>query len=125
MGEEDMSRRLDMLVRRIDRQPDCTTVALAGDLDCATTGHVRTILEAESRRGPRRLRVDLAAVEFVDASALDVFADLQSRLATQGCTLELVRPVSWIGRIIALTGLQSLLSPDDAAVNGDDPRRAP
>ena len=119
MGAEDMSHRLDVLVRRIDREPDRTTVALAGELDFAVVPQARTILEAERRRGRGRLRIDLAAVEFVDASALDVFATLDSTLSREGRALELVGGASWIRRVVVLAGLQSLLLAGDASANGD------
>lgn len=125
MGGEETSPRLGTLVRRIDRHPDGTTVALAGELDAATTPHARDVLEAECRRGARRLRVDLAQVEFMDASALHIFATLESRLAAEGRTLELVGPASPLRRIISLTGLESLLAPDEASADEDGARSRP
>ena len=121
MRTEDMSRRLDALVQRIDREPDRTTVALAGDLDFAIVPRARTILEAECRRGHGRLRIDLTAVEFVDASALDVFATLASALSREGRALELVGADRWISRVLVLAGLQSLLLVGDASANGAPP----
>ena len=90
--------------------PDAETavVAVAGEVDTATSPELRSSLrELTERAGPRRLVVDLEAVEFIDSSGLGVLIGCM-RLLPPGGELLLVCTRPTISRVFEITGLDAL-----------------
>jgi anti-sigma B factor antagonist len=98
------------LVERIDRGGDSTIVYLAGELDSHSSSELRTLLEDESARNPRRLCVDMTAVDFLDSSALRVFVHVHKQLAGESARLELVGCTPAVRRLLSLTNLDWLVA---------------
>jgi anti-sigma B factor antagonist len=97
-------------VAQVVRDNNVTTVRLAGDLDMATVPTVSEVLESEYQRHPVRLTLDLAEVEFLDASALHLFVALHRRLPAEGCDLVIADPSDVVIRTMQLARLDRLLT---------------
>ena len=102
----DTSTGADVVVERGDTE---TRIIVAGELDFTTVGHVRSAIEAECKRRPETLGIDLAAVEFADSHALRLFVATHRNLERQGCRLVLIHPSEQVVRLLAITRLDELL----------------
>ena len=101
---------LDQLVDRIDRNGDSTIVYLAGELDLLVSPDLQKLLDTECQRNPRRLCLDLAAVDFLDSSALHVFVHTHKQLAGESARLELAGCTPAVRQQLSLTSLDWLLA---------------
>ena len=101
---------VEALVDRIDRDGESTVVYLNGELDLLTSPGLQELLDAECERRPRRLRLDLAGVDFLDSSALRVFVHTHKRLAGESASLELVGCTPEIEELLSLISLDWLLA---------------
>ena len=101
---------LEELVDRIDRNGESTIVYLAGELDLLVSPDLQKVLDTECERSPRRLSLDLSAVDFLDSSALRVFVHTHKRLAGESARLELVGCTPAVRRLLSLTSLDWLLA---------------
>ncbi len=101
---------LEAVVDRIDRDGESTVVYLAGEVDLVVAQGLQRLLETECERSPRRLSLDLTAVDFLDSSALRVFVHTHKRLAGQSARLELVGCTPAVRRLLSLTSLDWLLA---------------
>jgi anti-sigma B factor antagonist len=68
-------------VSAVDRDGEAVVVRLVGELDLYNAHRVREALLACCAEEPERLVVDLAAVEFLDSTALGVLVEARSRMA--------------------------------------------
>lgn len=84
-------------------------VCVAGDVDMATepqvTDAVRTVLAAR----PREVRVDLAAVTFLDSSGIRTLLQAQNEAAEQRVVLRVVNAHPRVVQVLDLTGLLEML----------------
>jgi len=76
-----------------------TLVELTGEADITTNDMLRDLLEAQIARKPGFLIIDLAALRFMDSTALHVILTAGRSLAGQGGTLALASPT----RVVAAT----------------------
>lgn len=91
-------------VAGVDRMDGGVVVHLAGELDLYNAHQVRETLLACSAEKPGRLVVDLAAVDFVDSTALGVLVEARSRMAERQAFL-LAAPSSETRRALEVSGL--------------------
>jgi len=68
-------------VSAVDRDGGAVVVHPAGEVDLYNAHQVREALLASCADAPERLVVDLAAVEFLDSTALGVLVEARSRMA--------------------------------------------
>lgn len=101
---------LEEPVLRIDRNGESTIVYLTGELDLLVSPDLQRLLDTECEQSPRRLRLDLTDVDFLDSSALRVFVHTHKRLAGESARLELVSCTPEIRRLLSLTSLDWLLA---------------
>jgi anti-sigma B factor antagonist len=94
---------------RIDVARPGRTVLLAGRLDVSTVADVRLALHDAVDRGSADLLVDLAGVEFVDASGLGVLVGTHRRAGRAGRRLVLRNVPDRVLRLLALTRLNRVL----------------
>ena len=85
-------------------------VAVSGELDIATAPLLERALCALHQG--TNVRVDLAAVSFVDAGALAVLVAAHARSRAAGGYFELTRVTPFVRKIVALVGLEYLLEAD-------------
>ena len=91
-------------VAGIDRADGSTVVALTGELDLYNAHVVREALLGCCAESPERLVVDLAAVTFVDSTALGVLVEARSRMANRRAFL-LAAPGLETRRALEVSGL--------------------
>jgi stage II sporulation protein AA (anti-sigma F factor antagonist) len=80
------------------------TVTVGGDVDMLTVGRLRACLAAVVDKHPERLIVDLAAVGFLDTSAIHAFVQARHALPPE-CPVVLRSPQQIVRRVFELTGL--------------------
>jgi anti-anti-sigma factor len=88
---------------------DGTVVTLSGRLDVRVAADVRNALAAAVDRGVGELRVDLAALQAVDATGLGVLMGAHRRAQRAGRTLVLEDVPAPVGRLLLLTRLDKVL----------------
>ncbi|MCW2500698.1 MAG: anti-anti-sigma factor [Frankiales bacterium] len=88
---------------------DGTVVTLSGRLDVRVAADVRNALAAAVDGGVGELRVDLAALEAVDATGLGVLMGAHRRAQRAGRTLVLEDVPAPVGRLLLLTRLDKVL----------------
>lgn len=91
-------------VAGIERNDGATIVHLAGELDLYNAQAVRETLLACCEESPDRLVVDLAAVKFIDSTALGVLIEARTRLANRRGFL-LAAPGLETRRALEISGL--------------------
>lgn len=84
-------------------------VGLAGDIDLSATVAVRAAFHEVTSDGWNRVLVDLTDVTFIDSAALGLLIGLQRRCRAADGSLVLVNPQPVVERILATTGLDTLL----------------
>jgi anti-sigma B factor antagonist len=85
------------------------TVALSGRLDVTTVADVRIALHDAVDGGAGDLVVDLAAIDFIDASGLGVLVGAHRRAGRAGRRLVLRNVPDRVLRLLALTRLNRVL----------------
>ena len=87
-----------------------TVLHLAGDLDLATCGQLRgRIRDVLDSGRVRRLVLDVAGLEFVDVSGLNVIVDAQRILIDDGGVLALRSPRPMLVRMLTLLALDEVV----------------
>jgi anti-sigma B factor antagonist len=87
---------------------DAYVVSVSGELDVATAGLLGEELERTSKRGARRVIVDLVGLTFIDSVALEVLTDGARRLRTAGGVCVVVSQDPRILRVFEITGLDRI-----------------
>jgi anti-anti-sigma factor len=87
-----------------------TVLHLAGDLDLATAGQLRGQLREVLDKGSvRRLVLDMAGLEFMDVTGLNVLVDAQRVVSGDGGTLALRSPRPMVLRMLKLLALDEVV----------------
>jgi anti-sigma B factor antagonist len=87
-----------------------TMVSAAGELDVNTAPELREQLARLVTEGARTVVVDLAAVTFVDSTALSVLVSALKRLRQADGDLQLEAPSPSVRRVFEITGLTRLFT---------------
>ena len=106
---------------RADGAAHSSTVVVDGELDLAFADALRATLAAEQRGGRRRVRIDMSAVTFVDATALGVLANAHHQFRARGGAVVLTGAGPQIRRLLRITGLDDVLPVAEAPAVGIDP----
>ena len=96
-------------VAGVDRRNSAVVIRLVGELDLYNAPEVRTALLELCSEQPERLVVDLAAVDFVDSTALGVLIEARTRLDRRQSFL-LAAPGLETHRALAISGLDQHLA---------------
>jgi anti-anti-sigma factor len=86
------------------------TVQLFGELDVVSAPRLEERLDQLRRDGAQLITLDLSRIHFVGAAGLSVFVGADQALRTAGGRLLLTRPTPLAGRVLAITGLDTMLS---------------
>ena len=86
---------------RADSSPQQVAVTLAGEIDLATSARLRRDL-ADAIVGASTVVVDMASVEFIDASGIGALVSVADAARRRGATLWLVHPSPIVRRVLAL-----------------------
>jgi anti-anti-sigma factor len=98
-------------------------LGVRGEVDLVTAPELGAVLEAVMDRGYRSVVLDLAELDFMDASGLRVIAHGVQRLGPTGVTIRAPRPQ--VTRILEITGLAELVrfEPRDPVAGRAEPAR--
>ncbi len=96
----------------VESRDGAVVVRLAGELDLYNAEEIRTALAETIRTKPRRIIVDMAAVEFIDSTALGVLIEARSQLGQDG--LHLAAPQLETRRTLQISGLDRHLPVHDS-----------
>jgi anti-anti-sigma factor len=99
---------------RTSYEGDTATVVVAGEIDLATSTRLNRELDAVLDRAPApvRLRIDLAAVAYMDTTGVAVLLKARRRALEQGCRFTVISTSLALTRLFEITGLAGLLSED-------------
>ncbi len=87
----------------VEARDGAVIIRLAGEIDLYNVEDVRTALTAAIESEPRRVVIDLTAVEFVDSTALGVLIEARSQLGPDA--LLLAAPQLETRRTLQISGL--------------------
>jgi anti-sigma B factor antagonist len=85
-------------------------VSLRGELDLVSAPHLRQVLDQLCRDGYLEIVLDLSGLKFLGAAGLTVFYEVDDQLRAVNGRLILRRPPRLAGRILAATGLDTILT---------------
>jgi anti-sigma B factor antagonist len=93
-----------------DSGPDrYTLVELAGEADVTVSETLHALLEAQTRKRPGLLVIDMSGLRFMDSSALQAVLRARQVLARDGGRLALVRPHDTVARLLQMTEVDQLV----------------
>jgi anti-sigma B factor antagonist len=105
---------------------DAYVVSVTGELDIATVDRLSGELKRTSKRGARRVIVDLVGLTFIDSVSLGVLTEEARRLRADGGTCVVVSQDPRILRVFEITGLhrifkieRSLAEAIEGVIDGD------
>ena len=84
-------------------------VRVSGDLDGSTAAPLLAVLQGHLAAGRRHLRLDLAGVDFLDASALSGIVQAHHDALDQRGTLVLTGMNPHVAHMLQLTGVDNVL----------------
>jgi anti-anti-sigma factor len=85
------------------------TIVLSGEIDLACADALRATLDDQYAGERRHVRIDAAAVRFVDATVLEVLFDAHNKFLGRGSTLVVAGAPPRVRRLFRLTGLDKVL----------------
>jgi anti-sigma B factor antagonist len=85
------------------------TIVLSGDVDLACADALRAALDEQYAGERRHVRIDAAAVRFLDATVLEVVFDAHNKFLGRGSTLVVAGVPPRVRRLFRLTGLDKVL----------------
>jgi anti-anti-sigma factor len=89
---------------------DVATVTIVGEIDLVTSTRLNRELDAVLDARPARLRLDLAAVAFMDTSGIAILLKARRRALAQGARFAVISTSRVIQRLLEITGLASLMA---------------
>lgn len=102
---------MQLLQARTREEAGWTIVEVAGQLDVATAPELRQVLLEAQYGGASQVLVDVAGIEFVDSMGLGVLIGAHKRARShEGAALVLGRPSERLQHLLALTGLDLVLT---------------
>jgi anti-anti-sigma factor len=93
----------------VDFAVDSVTLRVRGEVDTLTAPALRAVLSALVEQSLDELVLDLADLEFMDASGLGVMADISGRLSTSGRTLTVRSAPPMTLRILEITRMDEIV----------------
>jgi anti-anti-sigma factor len=93
------------------------TIQPSGELDIATVGRVRELVE--QRQPGEAVELDLRRLDFLDTSGLQLVVELHRAARAEGYELILVRGAPGVQRVFELAGLDDVLGFVDAPPPAD------
>jgi anti-sigma B factor antagonist len=85
-------------------------VVVSGELDLASAPRLQQVLDQLCQDCPAEVVLDLAQLEFLGASGLEVFLRSDDQLRAAGGRLILNRPGRLVRRVLAITELDTVLT---------------
>jgi len=112
----------------VDKRPQAVIVTARGEIDLATTGHLRDTLSELVVEGYPHLVVDLNEVTFLDSTGLGTFIGARRRAHAFKGSFALVCENERLTKIFQITGLDKVFdfyaTPEDAVTAAGRVREA-
>jgi anti-sigma B factor antagonist len=96
----------------VQHHGDLATIHIGGEIDLATCPQLQAVVVDLVDRGCHQLIVDLERVSFLDCAGIRVLVDARRRVQVHGGSLKLARPRPFVQRVLALTGMTTVLPID-------------
>ena len=93
--------------------PDACVLTVTGDLDCSSGAALTAAIDAAVADGFSTVLLDLAPVEFMDSTGVSCL--LSARLAHGDDAIQIVAMSGQVGRVLRLSGVDTLFSVPGAA----------
>ena len=84
-------------------------VELSGEADATNSDALREILDAEIRRQPRTMVLNLRELRFMDSTALHVILRASRTMDRSGCILAIAAPCEAVAKVLKLTATDQLI----------------
>jgi len=98
----------------VTRHPHAAVVTLSGELDADTSGQLRSLLNELLLTGQRNLVLDLSGLSFVDSAGLAALLSAAKGTRRGGGRLLLSGPAPSVRKVMALTGIDVVLTTVDS-----------
>jgi len=108
----------DLEVRATAVAPGHVRLLVAGELDLGSAPRLHGALARALPAATRRLDLDLAEVDFVDASGLGALVWCRQRVLATGAACQVVAASPAVERLLRLTGTHDLLTGRSSATVG-------
>ena len=95
---------------RVSQEGERCVVALAGELDLSTSGHLRTELLQLIDDGCRTLVLDMSELALIDSTGLGVLVGVLKRVLQHGGEMSLHAPRASARRVFDITGLDRVFT---------------
>jgi anti-sigma B factor antagonist len=93
----------------VSRTPSTSTVTLSGELDLSNRDDIRAhLLDELAAPATRHLIIDMAAVGFLDSTAVSILVTAYHHGREHDCRVTIVRPSLQVTQILTMTGLLDL-----------------
>lgn len=89
---------------------DVTRVQVAGELDMATAPQLNSVIDSLVGDGRHQILVDLTELSFCDSTGLAAFVRGNNLAAPAGGWLRLTGATGRVSRVLAMSGLEQVLS---------------
>jgi anti-sigma B factor antagonist len=99
-----------------------SVLQIAGELDLSTAGRVADLITEALRSGSTHLVVDVAGVTFMDCAALRVLLRARRASLARGGQLTLAAVPRSVRALLALTGAEELIGPEQTPGIGSTAR---
>jgi anti-sigma B factor antagonist len=100
---------LGSLLIRSQRDGDVHTVAVDGEIDIATAGHVEQELLRAEATDATAIVLDLSKLSFIDSTGIRMLVMADARTRADGCRLTLRRPPDSVLRVLLIAGVAERL----------------
>ncbi len=100
--------KLNSPVRQVRQEPQALVVTLAGDVDLHRTPELQQELVRVVERRPRRIVLDLTAVQYMDSSGVASLVKLLSSTRRQNIELKLCGMAPRVKSIFEITRLDTV-----------------
>lgn len=104
---------------RVDRLAGEVVVTVLGEIDMATGPLLSECLAAAIPDATRRLVIDLSGTTFIDSTGLALFVRAQQQLRHRGAELILRAPQAAARQVLAISGLDTVMTIQASAPRED------
>ena len=94
----------------VERGAGLTTLRLQGDVDAASAPALRTVLAEIVDEAAPKLRIDMAAVEFIDSVGISVLVAAYNRTMDRGLDFEVATVPEGCLRVFEITRLTDVFT---------------
>ena len=94
---------------RSRREGDTHTVSISGEMDVANAGDVEQELMRVEATDARAIVLDLAALQFIDSTGIEMLLTTDARSRAGSNRLVLLRPPAAVQRVLQLAGIADRL----------------